>query len=375
MTRWHLRTLIAAGLIAVATLAALAQQKAAPPPLDPLAPKTSAEGAAIAPLHTVTICTSDLQAYLHLYRDGLGMSVKGPVPLSARARAAVNTVWGMKSGERWTLYLLERPTVPDAARVRLLVFDSPGSAIRQTWDPREPAPFTLGFPTTALPPLDASLRALGFRSLAKMEQSRIPRPDGTSYGMQEAVFKGPDHVHAVTVSRLDGMPQLGGVDPVTGLGGPAYSAQVVVDSAAVIAFYCDLLGLELRSDREWKTGATSAIGLPEGTAFRFSLLYAPGAATGQLLIMDFRGLTAKPSGVAPRPPNRGLGMYTFPVRSLDATAAKLRAARAVIVAGPTALDSPDLGRHRVMTVLAPNGVLVELFERAPGARPGNGGLR
>jgi catechol 2,3-dioxygenase-like lactoylglutathione lyase family enzyme len=201
-----------------------------------------------------------------------------------------------------------------------------------------------------------------------MEQSRIPRPDGTSYGLQESVFKGPDRVHVVGVSRLDGMPQLGGVDGTTGQGGPAYSAQVVVDSSAIIAFYCDMLGLELRSDREWKSGATSAIGLPEGTPFRFALLYAPGATSGQLLIMDFRGLTAKASGVAPRPPNRGLGMYTFPVKSLAATAARLRTAGVSIVAGPIVNDSPDMGRQRVMTVLAPNGVLVELFERAPDAR-------
>jgi catechol 2,3-dioxygenase-like lactoylglutathione lyase family enzyme len=348
-------------------LVALAQQ---PPkvaqPVDPLAPRTSAADAATSPLHTATISTGDLAGSLRLYRDGFGMRVRGPLAIGDAVRKIQNTLWGMPPAQRWEMYLLDRPGVDAAVRIRLLVFEGTAPPIRATWDPREPAPFTLGFPTTNLSELDARLRRLGFESLAPMEQSQIPRPDGTKYGLQESVFKGPDKVHAVGVSRLDGMPQLGPVDPATGHGGPAYSAQVVVNSDAVVRFYCDLLGLELRSDREWKSGPTSAIGLPAGTPFRLALVYSPGASTGQLLLMDFRGASAAQSGVDPRPPNRGLGIYSFPVRSLDATAAKLRAAGVTVVGGPVGYDSPDLGPLRAMTVLAPNGVVVELFERAAG---------
>jgi len=335
---------------------------------DPLAPRTSAESAATGPLHTTTICTDDLAGSLRLYRDGLGMRVRGPIAVPGRVRQTQNALWGMSPSERWTLYLIDRHKVDLAVRIRLLVFDKPGPAIRKTWDPREPGPFTLGFPTTNLPALDARIRTVGFASLAPMEQSQIPRPDGSKYGLLESVFKGPDKVHAVGVSRLDDMPQLGPVDPATGHGGPAYSAQVVVNSDAVIAFYRDVLGLELRSDREWKSGPTSAIGLPAGTPFRLSLVYSPGAGTGQLLLMDFRTGTALSSGVAPRPPNRGIGVYSFPVRSLDATAARVRAAGVTIVSGPVSYDSPDLGPIRAMTVLAPNGVVVELFERTAARR-------
>jgi catechol 2,3-dioxygenase-like lactoylglutathione lyase family enzyme len=332
---------------------------------DPLAPQATTVNPATGPLHTATICTSDLPTTLRLYRDGLGMRARGPVDVSASVRAIQNRLWGLDADARWTLYLLDRPAVDGAIRIRLLVFDAPGATIRKTWDPREPAPFTLGFPTANLPPLDAKLRELGFESLARMEQSQIPRPDGTTYGLMESVFKGPDKVHAVGVSRLDNMPQLGPVDAATGHGGPAYSAQVVVNSDAVVAFYRDVLGYELRSDREWKSGNSSAIGLPAGTPFRLAIMYAPGAAAGHLLLMDFREASAAPSGVAPRPPNRGLGMYSFPVKSLDTTAAKIRAAGVKVISDPVSYDSPDLGQHRAMTVLAPNGVVVELFERSP----------
>ncbi len=349
-------------VLCAATIAVHAQQ----PPAqarDPLAPRTSAADAATGPLHTATISTSDLAGSLRLYRDGLGMRVRGPLAVTDAVRKVQNTLWGIPPAKRWAMHLLDRPGVDTAVRIRLLAFDAPAPASRATWDPREPGPFTLGFPTTNLPELDAALRRLGFESLAPMEQSQIPRPDGTKYGLLESVFKGPDKVHAVGVSRLDGMPQLGPVDPASGHGGPAYSAQVVVNSDAIVRFYCDVLGLELRSDREWKSGPASAIGLPAGTPFRLALIYSPGASTGQLLLMDFRDGTAAASEVAPRPPNRGLGIYSFAVRSLDATAAKLRAAGVTVVGGPISYDSPDLGPHRAMTVLAPNGVIVELFEQ------------
>ena len=359
--------LLAAIALCAASLAVQAQQQPAQA-RDPLAPRTSAESAATGALHTTTICTDDLAGSLRLYRDGLGMRVRGPIAVPGRVRQTQNALWGMSPSERWTLYLIDRHKVDLAVRIRLLVFDKPGPAIRKTWDPREPGPFTLGFPTTNLPALDARIRTVGFASLAPMEQSQVPRPDGSKYGLMESVFKGPDKVHAVGVSRLDDMPQLGPVDPATGHGGPAYSAQVVVNSDAVIAFYRDVLGLELRSDREWKSGPTSAIGLPAGTPFRLSLVYSPGASTGQLLLMDFRDGTAPSSGVAPRPPNRGIGVYSFPVRSLDATAVRIRAAGVTIVSGPVSYDSPDLGPLRAMTVLAPNGVVVELFERTAARR-------
>jgi catechol 2,3-dioxygenase-like lactoylglutathione lyase family enzyme len=357
-----LRAAVIVSSLATASGALQAQKPAQP--LDPLAPKTSAADATTGPLYMATISTGDLDASLRLYRDGLGLRAQGPLAVRDEVRSIQNRLWGLAPSDRPAIYLLDRPGVEGTVRIRLLVFRDGAPPIRATWDPREPAPFTLGFPTTNLPELDARLRRLGFESLAPMEQSLIPRPDGSKYGLQESVFKGPDRVHAVGVSRLDGMPQLGPVDATTGHGGPAYSAQVVTGSDAVIRFYCGLLGLELRSDREWQSGPTSAIGLPAGTPFRLALVYSPGASTGQLLLMDFRDGAAKPSGVAPRPPNRGLGIYTFMVRDLDATAAKLRNAGVPVVGAPISYDSPDLGPHRAMTVLAPNGVIVELVERA-----------
>jgi catechol 2,3-dioxygenase-like lactoylglutathione lyase family enzyme len=224
---------------------------------------------------------------------------------------------------------------------------------------------SLGFPTAELVPWDAELRRLGYEGMNPMSEYRVPRPDGSDYGMQETIFKAPDYMHAVTLSRRDGMPQLGPVDSRTGRGGPVYSAQILEESDRVLAFYTEVLGLELRSDREWKSsGSKGALAVPDGTVFRFSILYSQGATFGHLLFVDFRGKGLPPTGVAPRPPNRGLAMWSFPVRDLGEIERRVEEHGITVVGGPVSYESPSLGRHRALTLLAPNGFLVELFEPA-----------
>ena len=48
---------------------------------DALAPKSKAADALTEQLHTVTVSTTSLEESLLFYRDGMGMSVEGPLPL------------------------------------------------------------------------------------------------------------------------------------------------------------------------------------------------------------------------------------------------------------------------------------------------------
>ena len=247
--------------------------------------------------------------------------------------------------------------------MRLLVTDRETPRIHSTWDAREPGPFSLGFPAEELTAWDKALREAGHASMNPMSTYQVPRSDGTQYGIQETIWKAPDFMHAVTIARLDGVPPLGPYDPESGRGGPVYSAWSVQDSDQVLAFFTDVLGFEMRSDREWKShGSKGALAVPGGMVFRFSILYSKGSAHGHLLFIDFRDGALPGTGIAPRPPNRGLAMWTFPVRDLDQTAERIHQAQIPVVHGPVRYSSPALGDHRVMTVLAPNGFLIELFE-------------
>jgi catechol 2,3-dioxygenase-like lactoylglutathione lyase family enzyme len=367
------RVALTAVSILVLNLASGCAPDGAPPPapapptpvvLDALAPPTSGEDAPIRQLHTVTLCTADIEAVQAFYGDGLGLRVRGPIPVDEALRASQRSLWGLDDDTDWELYLLDRPTAPGTIQVRVLVVDGSYPLIHTSWDPREPGPFSMGFPATELEPWDAELRARGYESLMPLSRYQIPRTDGSLYGIHETIFNGPDFVHAVTISRRDGMPQLGPVDPETGRGGPVYSAQIVENSDQVLAFYVDTLGLELRSDRQFKSsGSKGALGVPDGTEFRFSIVYAEGASFGHLLFLDYQGRLGLPNpGVPPRPPNRGLAMWSFPVRDLDAMAARLAGAGVPVLAGPLELESPSLGPHRALTALDPNGFMVELFE-------------
>jgi catechol 2,3-dioxygenase-like lactoylglutathione lyase family enzyme len=344
-----------------------------PPPAEPepmpeisdaLAPTTSGENAPIRQLHTVTLCTTDLEATRAFYGDGLGLRVRGPIEISPDIRDLQLNLWGIPDDVGWELYLMDRPTVPGTIQVRVLVLDRETPSSHTTWDPQEPGPFSMGFPTSDLDRWDAELRGRGYESLMPLSRYQIPRPDGTLYGIHETIFNAPDFVHAVTISRRDGMPQLGPVDPATGRGGPIYSAHIIENSDEVLDFYVEVLGLELRSDRQFKSsGSKGALGVPDGTEFRFSIVYAEGARFGHLLFLDYQGRLGLPNPlIAPRPPNRGLAMWTFPVRDIREMASRLAENGFVPFAGPVEYESPSLGTHRAMTVLDPNGFLVELFQ-------------
>jgi catechol 2,3-dioxygenase-like lactoylglutathione lyase family enzyme len=331
-------------------------------PVDRLAPTDTGENAPIQQLHTVTLCATDLEAALRFYRDGLGLRARGPLEVVEEAKTIQRKLWGIPEDVGWGLYILERSGVPSTIQIRLLHLDKETPKVQTSWNPLEPGPFSMGFPTEDAEAWDRDLRELGYESLAPMEKYEVPSPDGQKYGIHETIFNGPDFVHAVIISRRDGMSQLGPVDPSTGRGGPVYSAQSITDSDDVLRFYSEVLGLELRSDQEWKTGETTALGVPAGLPFRFSLVYAQGAAFGHLLFIDFRDGALVTAGVEPRPPNQGLTMWSFPVRDIEAMLKRVQDAGVPIVGGPESYESPALGKHHALTVLAPNGFLVELFE-------------
>jgi len=350
-------------LVMVLSFLAVSSLALANEPKDPLAPSTSGEDALTLQLHTATLITNDLDEIRHFYVQGLGLTLEGPIAVKEEIRKIQRRLWGIPNDINWKLYRLHRPTVAETVQVRLLVLDRETPRIHTTWDAREPGPFSLGFPANELELWDRDIRKMGFESMNPMSRYEVPRPDGSKYGMHETIWKAPDFMHTVTLSRRDGMPQLGPVDSRTGRGGPVYSAQSIENSDRVLAFYTEVLGLELRSDREWKShGSTGALAVPDGTIFRFSIVYAPGASHGHLLFIDFREDAMPASGIAPRPPHRGLAGWTFPVRDIEEVARRAKAAEIEILAGPVTYDSPLLGAHRTLTVVAPNGFLVELFE-------------
>ncbi len=330
---------------------------------DALAPKSSAKDALAMPLHTATIATVSLQQSLLFYRDGMGMQVEGPIAISAETEKAQRQLWQIPDALNWQTYRLYRKGVKQAIQIRLIVLDRPMPSIHNSWDATELGPFSLGFPNENTIKLDKKVRKVGFGALNTLESYPIPRTDGTSYQIDETIFNGPDFIHGVAITRGNGMAQLGPVDE-NGLGGPGYSAQIITDSDNHLRFYTDVLGLEVRSDREFKSaGDKGAMNLPNGTVFRFAIVYSKGASTGHMLFVDYRNIEHIKLDVQPSIPNLGLGMWTFPVRSIDTVINNARSYGSEIIAMPQTIYDPLLGNVKLATLRAPNGFLIEIFEK------------
>ena len=103
--------------------------------------------------------------------------------------------------------------------------------------------------------------------------------------------------------------------------------------------------------------------MPDGTEFRFAIVYAHGAAFGHLLFLDYQGKLGLPSpGIDWRPPNQGMAMWSFPVRDMDEMLTRLETAGIEPFAPVAEYSSPSLGHHKSVTVLDPSGFMVELFQ-------------
>jgi len=331
-------------------------------PKDSLAPSSNKADALTEQLHTATIATTSLDSAKMFYVDAMGMSME-KLKIEESTKATQRQLWKIPEDIDWETYLIHRLSVPELIKIRLMLLNKATPSIHKSWSSRELGPFSLGFPNMNQARLDQELRAKGYTSMAAMQEGRIPRPDGTSYRYVESIYKAPEFLHAVGIERKDGMPQLAPVDSLTEKGGPGYSAMVLEDSDAFLAFLTEVLGLELRSDRHWKSSPGSALGIEEGVPFRFSLVYAKGASHNHLLFLDYEDDRFIPLEVEPRIPNQGLGMWTFPTKNIEEVKKNALAHAIEVVHGPVEINDPILGKKQVMTLLAPNGFLVELFQK------------
>ncbi len=314
-------------------------------------------------LHTATLCTNDIEGIKTFYVDGMGMTLDGPIGLTDQQRLMQQKIWDLPEGLDYAFYHLHRKEVPSLIQLRLLVFKKKHPHIHASYDSLELGPFSLGFPNAAQVALDSKLDGLGIQAMAPMQEGAIPRPDGTEYRYWETIYKGPDYVHCVGIERGDGVPQLAPYDPISKLGGPGYSAQVIKNSDHFLSFLLDVLDLELRADRTWEASPGSALGIEEGVPFRFALVYAKGTTQNHFLFLDFRESETIDTGVAPRIPNNGLGAWTLETRDIAQVKTNAEKFGTSIISGPAEYTSPIFGRVNIMTMLAPNGFIIEVFEK------------
>lgn len=327
-------------------------------------PESTSSDALCGPLRIVTICTANLDSLRLFYETGMGMMLTGPLRVTNKEKKKQRLLWDLPASVNYKIYLLYRPNVPDNIELRVLLVSKKLSLVHETYNPRELGPFALGFPNASQELLDKELHNLGFKTKVPLQTTLMSKPDGTKYRYLESIYQAPDFIHAVGVERGNGMAQLAAYDSSTLKGGPGFSAQVVTGmSDRVLAFYTNVLGMEIRKDAEWKTGEGSALGLPAGSGYRNTIVFAKGASSGYLQFIDFKDNRRLYPRVPPRLPYRGIGMYGFETTNINKVNKLAIESRIRIIQKPILLKDPIIGNCLVMTMMAPNGVLVEVFQR------------
>ena len=328
---------------------------------DTLTPKSKARGLC-GYLHTATLCTNDLEAIKRFFVEGMGMTLQA-VNLTEEQLEIQSGLWQMSTDMTYDFYHLSRPSVPSLINIRLLHIHQEVPAIHNSYHSLELGPFSLGFPNMDQRDLDRKLSSMGVEFMAPMQEGIIPRPDGSEYRYWETIYMAPDFLHAVGIERGDGMPQLTPCDEVTKLGGPGYSAQVIADSDHFISFLTNVLDLELRADRYWEASPGSALGIPEGTPFRFSLVYAKGTSQNHFLFLDFKQSDMIDTGVPRRIPYRGLAAWTLETYDIEKVIRNAQEFGSEIMALPSSYESPIFGNCKIASMKAPNGFIIEVFEK------------
>jgi catechol 2,3-dioxygenase-like lactoylglutathione lyase family enzyme len=324
-------------------------------PNDPMEPIAAGERALTGPLSGALLVTRDLAMLRRAYVDGVGLALAGPLPMSAAQTAAQRKLWQMPADLHWQIYTLTRPSLPTTIRVLVIVPDRDTPVIRSSYDRQQTGPYALGFATRDVRAVDARVIALGLkRTLPAVNEYNLQLRDGTPYPVTEASYEIGDFNRLVLMGRGGGLNQIGAVEDVSGLGGPSYSSLIVENAAAMEAFFTTVLDFERRSSREWTQFQPR---------FRYVTLHARGARTGNLGLVEYQATDRMPgTGVAPRPPNRGLAGWSFAVKDLDQVLRRANARGIKPLTRPLQIVDPRFGAARMTTLLAPNGLLIELYQ-------------
>ncbi|MCP5471234.1 MAG: hypothetical protein H7A18_04020 [Sinobacteraceae bacterium] len=106
--------------------------------------------------------------------------------------------------------------------------------------------------------------------------------------------------------------------------------------------------------------------LPDGVVLRDVNLYKPECSgIGRIEIVQYEGLLGNPVGPLARPPRRGILSISFECEHLESAAAIVCEHGGSVAGAPVEVDLPAVGAVRALSATAPDGEVLEFYERGP----------
>ncbi|MEM9880110.1 MAG: VOC family protein [Pseudomonadota bacterium] len=325
---------------------------------DIFVPKSSAEDALVGPLHTVTYVTSDKSTVEQIFTQGYGLARSGwmaPTPDQQRYLGFEGT------GD---IEICAFNKVGEGANIqtRVIYVNEGAPEVRPAYDGLYTGGATLSFPMHDMRAHEKVMAGIGVHSTIGVKEMEFTSPAGETYISAEIVYKAPEHVFVMGVTRPDIFVPTGPIDPATGVGGPSYSARCMNVADETVDFFRDVLGYEIRRDAQFEVGERSALLMPEGTKERFVQGFAPGASTGYVVLMHHGEATKHSPAPGFGPPNRGIGMWSFAAPDVAAVYDRAKAFGLSDVTAPTVMQSPFLPETKTLLMKDPDGFPIEVFE-------------
>ncbi|HJN03631.1 MAG TPA: hypothetical protein QF665_00770 [Alphaproteobacteria bacterium] len=317
------------------------------------------------PLAAAVIGVENLEASLGFYRDVIGLDAS---PVETWAGPGFERLWGLPAGATARATLCQAGG-DEVGRVLLVEFDAAArEPVRARGERRFYALFNLNFYTRDIFASHADLVRRGYEFWTEPVANDLAKGAGSPL---EVVFEGPDGViiNFVEVRGAPGTP-LGdirafledhGTTP-TGYTPVVTSAHCVTSHAKALAFYQQVLGMEVLMDRVMdQDEANYFLGLPKGSATQITFLKGDNLF-GKIVLSA--PLNYTPPDLTPRAmaPNIGYLAQAFGVADLEGAGS---AAAVVGAHAPTArqrLRVVGLGERAVTAVRNPaSGALTWLL--------------
>jgi len=329
---------------------------------DIFIPLSKSEDAVAGPLNTVTWITNNPKGIENILIKGYSHSTEGWHRPNSFELNLFNHCLGFSKDISWKIANFMMTGDGENITIRVIAVDQSIPCIRPSYDGLFEGGATISCPILDLSAHEEDLKNIGIHSTIGIKNMEFQSPSGEKYISSEIVYKGPDNIFVLGVTRPNIFIPIGPIDEKLGIGGIAYSARCTTKTDETIAFFKDILGYEIRRDVAFEIDDNSAINIPEGATERFIQGFSPGTSSGYIVLMDHGEFTKYKSIPLSMLPGRGIVMWSFPVGNLDEIYKQSKSHDMEIVSDIFSLHSDVLG-YRNMVLKDPDGFLIELFEK------------